>query len=134
MRCTAINKLGAPCGAPAANGGRFCVMHSGRAAELGSKGGRRRAMFSPDRLKPFPAPRTAADARDLLAQSVVELRAGELDPRIASSICSLVAEFLKTLELCTIEDFIEPLERERAQAQGVKHAINGNQESSPTKN
>jgi hypothetical protein len=109
-------------------------MHSGRAAELGSKGGRRRTIFSPDKLKPLPAPRTAADVRDLLAQSMVEVRAGELDPRIAASICGLVAEFLKTLELCTIEEVVEPLERERAQGKGWTHAANGNQENSQTKN
>jgi hypothetical protein len=130
MRCSATNKAGTPCGAPAVSDGRFCVMHSGRAAELGSKGGRRRARFSPDHLKPLPALKTAADVRDLLAQSMVELRAGELDPRIASSICSLVAEFLKTLELCTIEEVIEPLERERAQAREMKHAANRNKEDS----
>jgi hypothetical protein len=109
-------------------------MHSGRAAELGSKGGRRRAIFSPEKLKAFPAPKTAADIRDLLAQSMVELRAGQLEPRIASSICCLVAEFLKALELCTIEEVIEPLERERAETQGLRHATNGNKEDSPTKN
>ena len=116
MRCKARNKSGGSCGAPAVNGSAHCVMHSGRAAELGSKGGRRRAIFSPDKLKPLAAPKTAADVRDLLAQSMVELRAGELDPRIATSICSLAAEFLKTLELCTIEEVIEPLERERLRA------------------
>jgi hypothetical protein len=130
MRCSATNKAGTPCGAPAVSDGRLCVMHSGRAAELGSKGGRRRARFSPDNLKPLAAPKTAADVRDLLAQSMVELRAGWLDPRIASSICSLVAEFLKTLELCTIEEVIEPLERERAQAREMKHAANRNKEDS----
>jgi hypothetical protein len=126
MRCKAMNRAGSPCGAPAVNRGKFCVMHSGRAAELGSKGGRRRAIFSPDKLKPLPAPKTAADVRDLLAQSMVEVRAGELDPRIAASICGLVAEFLKTLELCTLEQVIEPLERERAQERGLRDAVNGN--------
>ncbi len=86
-------------------------------------------MFSPDKLMPFPAPKTAADVRDLLAQSIVELRTGQLDPRIASSICCLVTEFLKSLEVCTIEEVIEPLERERAQERGFKHAINGNKEN-----
>ena len=84
MKCKAMNKVGAPCGAPAVNGAKFCVMHSGKAAELGSKGGRRRAIFSPDKLKPLPTPKTAADVRDLLAQSMVEVRAGQLDPRIAA--------------------------------------------------
>ena len=134
MRCKAKTRAGGPCGAPAMNGSGFCVMHSGRAAELGSKGGRRRARFSPDKLKPFPTPKTAADVRDLLAQSMVELRAGELEPRIAGSICCLVAEFLKTLELCTIEEVVEPLERERSLTRGLKHAPDGNQENSKTQN
>ncbi len=36
-------------------------------------------------------PRTAADLRDLLAQSSVELRAGKLDPKLANSISYLGA-------------------------------------------
>jgi hypothetical protein len=118
MRCHKTKANGETCKASALRGRRYCALHSedGRAAELGSKGGRRRAIFSPDKLKPFPAPKTAADVRDLLAQSMVELRSGELDPRIASSMCALVAEFLKTLEHCAIEEVIEPLERERAEA------------------
>ena len=116
MRCQKTKRDGNQCKASALTGKKFCALHSepGRAAELGSKGGRRRAVFSPDKLMTFPAPKTAADVRDLLAQSIVELRAGQLDPRIATSICCLVTEFLKCLELCTIEDVIEPLEQERA--------------------
>jgi len=110
-------------------------MHSGRAAELGSKGGRRRAKFNPNQLKPFLAPKTATDVRDLLAQSMIEVRVGELEPRIATALCSLAAEFVKTLELCAIEEVIEPLERERAQARGgVSHAPNRNQESPAPEN
>jgi hypothetical protein len=130
MKCRMKNKAGDPCRAPAVGDTDLCVMHSGRAAELGSKGGRRRTVFSPDKLKPFPAPKNAADVRDLLAQSMVELRAGQLDPRTATSIRCLVAEFLKTLEMCTIEEMIEPLERERTQERGFQDAINGHKESS----
>jgi len=136
MRCQKTKRDGNMCKASALVGKKYCALHfdDGRAAELGSKGGRRRALFDPDLLKRFPAPRTAADVRDLLAQSMVELRAGELDPRIASSICCLVAEFLKTLEVCTIEEVIEPLERERAQTRGERDATNGSTKSSETKN
>lgn len=65
---------------------------------------------------------------------MVELRSGQLDPRIATSICGLVGEFLKTLELCTLEEVIEPLEREQAQVRGVRDAIDGNTEGSRAKN
>lgn len=64
-------------------------MHSGRAAELGSKGGRRRAVLSPDNLKELPVPETAAELRDMLAQSIVEVRAGKVDPKVANSISYL---------------------------------------------
>jgi hypothetical protein len=131
MRCQKTKRDGTQCKASALVAKPFCALHSepDRAAELGSKGGRRRAVFSPDKLMTFPAPKTAADVRDLLAQSIVELRAGQLDPRIATSICCLVTEFLKSLEVCTIEEVIEPLERERASERGVKDAINGNKEN-----
>ena len=133
--CHKTKRDGSVCKASALVGKKYCALHfdNRRAAELGSKGGRRRAIFNPDKLKPIPAPKTAADARDLLAQSMVEVRAGELDPRLAASICGLVGEFLKTLELCTLEEIIEPLERERVQARGVGNATYGNKESSPEK-
>jgi len=130
MRCQKTKQDGERCRANALSDGKFCSLHSDsrKAAELGSKGGRRRAIFNSDNLKRFPAPQSATDVRDLLAQSMVELRAGELDPRIVSSMCCLVAEFLKALEHCTIEEVIEPLEKERAQAPGITHAANGNKE------
>jgi len=97
-------------------------MHSGRAAELGSKGGRRRTKFNPGELMPFSAPKNAADVRDLLAQSMVDVRNGQLQPRAAKAICDLAIEFLKSLEVRAIEEVAEPLEQERAQGRGVKNA------------
>jgi hypothetical protein len=76
MRCKAKNKLGEPCSAAAVRDTKHCVMHSGRAAEIGTKGGRRRAIYNPENLEEFPPPKTAADLRDLLAQSIIEIRSG----------------------------------------------------------
>jgi hypothetical protein len=131
MRCQKPKRDGSQCKASALTGKKYCALHSdaGRAAELGSRGGRRRSVLSPDSLKMFPAPRSAADARDLLAQSIVELRAGQLDTRIATSICSLVTEFLRCLEICTIEETVEPLEQERAQQRGFKDAADRDKEN-----
>jgi hypothetical protein len=56
--------MGEPCSAPAVGTTNRCVMHSGRAEELGSKGGRRRAIYSPEELKQFAAPTSAGDLRD----------------------------------------------------------------------
>jgi len=87
-------------------------MHSGKAAELGSKGGRRRAAHSPDGLKEFSAPKSAADLRDLLAQSIIEIRTGKLDPKLANSISYLGSGFLRALEVSELERRLDALERQ----------------------
>jgi hypothetical protein len=85
-------------------------MHSGRAAELGSKGGRRRTLYSSDNLKEFPSPKSAADLRDLLAQSIIEIRSGQLDPRLANSISYLGTAFLRAHEVSDLESRLRALE------------------------
>lgn len=110
MKCRAKNKGGKGCGAPAVGGTNRCVMHSGRAAELGSKGGRRRSVYSPDGLKEFSAPKSAADLRDLLAQSIIEIRTGKLDPKLANSISYLGAGFLRATEVSDLETRLLALE------------------------
>ncbi len=82
MQCQKKKRDGNQWRARARSGHKYCALHAeqGKAAELGSKGGRRRAVYSPDGLREFAPPRSAADLRDLLAQSIVELRAGKLDP------------------------------------------------------
>jgi hypothetical protein len=118
MKCRAKNKGGEGCGAPAAGGTNRCVMHSGRAAELGSKGGRRRTVYSPDGLKEFAAPKSAADLRDLLAQSIVEIRTGKLDPKLANSISYLGSGFLRAVEVSDLESRLAALEGRREQGDG----------------
>jgi hypothetical protein len=110
MKCRAKNKAGKGCGAPAVGGTNRCVMHSGRAAELGSRGGRRRTVYSPDGLREFLAPKSAADLRDLLAQSIVEIRTGKLDPKLANSISYLGTGFLRAIEVSDLETRLLALE------------------------
>src|SRR5215469_5668794 len=110
MKCRAKTKAGKPCRAPAAEGTDRCVMHSGRAAELGSKGGRRRAIYSLDGLKDFAPPKTAADLRDLIAESIIEIRTGKLDPKLANSISYLGSGFLRALEVSDLETRLQALE------------------------
>jgi hypothetical protein len=131
MRCQKAKRDGRQCKASALRGKKYCALHSdaSRAAELGSRGGRRRTVFSPDSLKLLPAPKSAAEARDLLAQSMIELRAGRLEPRIATALGSLVPVFLTCLEMCTIEETVEPLEQERVQQRGFKDAIDRDKEN-----
>jgi hypothetical protein len=112
MQCRHKKRDGKRCGAPALTGQTRCAMHAqpGRAAELGSKGGRRRAAYGPGDLKDFAAPKTAADLRELLAESIIEIRAGKLDPRIANALGYLGASYLRALELSDIEKRLDALE------------------------
>jgi hypothetical protein len=108
------------CMASALTGKKFCALHSelGKAAELGSKGGRRRTVYSPDALKEFSAPKSAADLRDLLAQSIIEIRTGKLDPKLANSISYLGSGFLRAVEVSDLERRLAALEGRREQGDG----------------
>ena len=118
MQCQKKKRDGNQCRARARSGQKYCALHAepGKAAELGSKGGRRRAVYTPDALQEFTAPRSAADLRDLLAQSIIEIRAGKLDPKLANSISYLGAGFLRAIEVADLEGRIEELEREHQEA------------------
>jgi hypothetical protein len=111
MQCQKTKRNGRRCGARALAGKKYCPLHSapGKAAELGSKGGRRRAVYRPEGLKEFAPPKTAADMRDLLAQSIIEIRAGLLDPKLANSISYLGAGFLRALEVADLASQLDEI-------------------------
>lgn len=112
MQCEHRKRDGERCRARALTGKNSCALHAqpGRAAELGSKGGRRRSVYKPGDLREFTAPKTAADLRDLLAESIVEIRAGKLDPRIATAVGYLGASYLRALEVSDVEARLNALE------------------------
>ena len=112
MQCRQKKRDGSRCKAMALAGHKYCAMHAqpGRAAELGSRGGRRRATYRSSDLREFAAPKTAADLRDLLAESIIEIRAGKLDPRIANALGYLGASYLRALEVSDIERRLDALE------------------------
>jgi hypothetical protein len=117
LHCRATTKGGQPCSAPPLSGMDRCIMHSGRAAELGSKGGRRRAVFNPTNLEPFRAPQSAGDLMRLVAATIVEVRAAKIDPRSANSIAYLGASFLKAVELVDLDARLKVLEGRRDAAE-----------------
>ena len=53
---------------------------------------------------------SATDLRDLLGQSIVEIRTGKLDPKLANSISYLGAGFLRAMELADLERRLADLE------------------------
>jgi hypothetical protein len=105
MQCQKKKRDGNPCRAHALSGKQHCALHAepSKAAELGRRGGRRRAVYSPYDLKEFEAPKTAAELRDLLAQSIIEIRNGQLDPKLANSISYLGAGFVRASEVADLE-------------------------------
>jgi hypothetical protein len=68
--------------------------------------------YRPDALKEFGAPKTAADVRDLLAESIIEIRAGKLDPKVANALGYLGTSLLSALEVADVERRLDLLERE----------------------
>jgi len=122
-QCKATTPSGEPCRAKPHKEG-LCFFHSDpkKAAELGRKGGRRRAVYRPAGLKEFAAPRSAADLRDLLAQSIIEIRSGKLDPKLANSISYLGAGFLRALEVSDLETRLQTLEERTENDDGKSQA------------
>ncbi|MGA8030246.1 MAG: hypothetical protein WB992_24145 [Bryobacteraceae bacterium] len=74
-------------------------------------------MYKPGDLKTFAAPRTAADLRDLLAESIVEIRAGKLDPRVANALGYLGASYLRSLEVSDVDLRLNALEANQRSAE-----------------
>ena len=111
MQCEHKKRDGKRCGARALTGQKRCAIHAhpGRAAELGSKGGRRRAMYSATDLREF-APKTAADLRDLLAESIIEIRSGKLDPKIANALGYIGTNYLRAVEVSDVQERLNALE------------------------
>lgn len=89
-----------------------CILHSGRAAQIGQRGGLRRRVFDPSLLTPIAEPKNASDLCRLLAMSLVELRRGVLDPRIATATGYLSHALVKTLEIANIEARLAALENQ----------------------
>src|SRR5208283_2139718 len=118
MQCQKMKPDGIRCRARSLTGKKYCALHSepGRAASLGSKGGRRRAVLSPSNLREFQAPKSAADLRDLLAESIIEIRTGRMESKMANALGYLGSSYLRALEVADLESRLEKLalEFERA--------------------
>ena len=80
----------------------------------------RRAICSPGELREFGTPKTAADLRELLAESIIEIRAGKLDPRVANALGYLGASYLRALEVSEVEARLDALEaNQRTQERAI---------------
>jgi len=80
--------------------------------KLGRKGGAKNR----HRCSPFSelvsVPSTAADVKKLLAEAMGQLRAGRLDPKIATSLAYVSGPLIKAIETAELELRVQTLERE----------------------
>ena len=110
-RCEAVTKAGEPCKSRPLHGANLCRFHSepGAAAELGRLGGRKGARKSlPGEL---PADVTsAADVRQVLALTLLNVLAGKVDTAIANSAAILSGHLLKALEVSDFEERLTAIE------------------------
>src|SRR4051812_11117331 len=115
MRCSHRKLNGKPCKAAALSGQPCCHFHSlpGRAAEVGSKGGKRRAVYRMEDLKHFPPATNATDLVEVTAQTLCDIRNGAIDAKAANAVAGLVAVMMKLLEATTFEERLTRLENFR---------------------
>jgi hypothetical protein len=113
MRCSSRKQDGSRCKAPALRGGKFCNFHSmpGRAAQVGREGGLRRRVYNPDKLRVFPAPKSPAALLDLLAETIIDVRAARIDPRTGNSIGVLAGACHQLIRSVSLEERVAALER-----------------------
>ena|SRR5215471_5882526 len=111
-RCKAMTKAGSSCAAPAIRGGEFCSLHSdpGRAAQLGRKGGMGKRHVYENNGKEVAVPQTASDVKNLLAETMAEIRSGKVDPKLGTTLGYLGTSLLKAIETSDIERRLARLE------------------------
>lgn len=113
MRCSYRKPNRKRCGASALSGGNLCYFHSmpGRAAEAGSKGGKRRAIFRAADLKHFAPAKSAAELGDVVGQTLCDVRDGRLDAKTANAIGCLATCLLSVLKANTLEARMTAIEK-----------------------
>src|SRR5271169_921694 len=111
-QCKAITLSGGRCKArPHKNG--LCFFHSDpkRAAELGRKGGRRNRHTYDAPLQPVAFPESAGDVKRMLAETMADIRAERMDPKLGSTLGYLGMALLRAFEVAEIEERLEKMEQ-----------------------
>lgn len=124
-RCVAVKRNGERCGNAPLHGKKRCPFHSGDTAKiLGARGGRRRAVYNPENLEPFAAPQSAMDLVRLLGSTIVEVRSGRLDPRVANSLSYVSGAFMAALETADLEARLTALESRHSALEDARKRVN----------
>ena len=111
-RCKARAKSGKPCQAAATAGG-LCFFHANpnKASELGRIGGRSKRHSVAESTDPLPRLETATAVRDAVAQLIVDVYAGKLNPRVAAGLAPLLNLQMRAIETTDLERRLAKLEK-----------------------
>ena len=111
-QCKATTSSGGRCKARPHKDG-LCFFHSDpkRAAELGRKGGRRNRHTYDAPLQPVAVPESAGDVKRMLAETMADIRAEKMDPKLGSTIGYLGMALLRAFEAADLEQQLERLEQ-----------------------
>jgi hypothetical protein len=111
--CAGITKAGGQCPMPKVYGD-FCLFHhpdKERARIARSRGGSRRAIFDPDKLKKFEPPKTVEDVIAVVGQLAQEVHQCACDPKQASCIGGLLHVLVDALEVAEQGALLRSLEQ-----------------------
>jgi len=110
-QCKATRSSGEPCKAKPHKGG-LCFFHFDpkKAAELGREGGRRNRHTSDEPMQPVAAPESAGDVKRMLAESMAEVRARRMDPKLGTTLAYMGVSLLKAIEVADIDVRLKKLE------------------------
>src|ERR1035441_8689488 len=111
--CRAKTKAGRPCAAPVLSGSAFCSLHADpeRAAALGRKGGARNRKVYDGDVHNVSVPESAGDVKRMLAETMAEIRAGRMDPKLGSTLGYLGTALRRPFEGADFEQRLERLEQ-----------------------
>ncbi len=115
MQCTFIKTDGECCNAKSLSQGKFCYFHSteitnSERKEAQSRGGKANMIKIQNPLPPVTI-NEVQDVVKLLTGTINDVRAGKLDVKLANCIGVLSGHLLKAMEMTTIVNRVEIIER-----------------------
>ncbi|GEM_PF-3966373 len=114
QRCNGKTKRGAPCGAPAGPDGLcFFHKHPDKARTLGQIGGSKNRAQTPE--PPAAGSLNIGNLRDILAETIYDVRAKKISPRIAGAIAQLSNAAHRVLQTADLEARLARLEQKLAE-------------------
>lgn len=115
QQCSAKNRNGKRCGAWAVAQGSKCALHLDpeRASKLGSKSKRRTALPPSQSPVPIEMPRTAADVRNALANTMVQVHARTMDAKTANTLAYVATSLLHAIEISDQESRLVAIEEDQ---------------------